>query len=92
MTVKEMLDLVWIASARVLIVSGGYGQEELFKGLIVEVPYLYINQEVEWYTVFYRPSLDGAIDEDGEPKMEAYLTYCIKGGRVLKESVIGRDS
>lgn len=89
MILKDLLDLVWTASTRVLIVSGGYGQEELFKGLIIEVPYLYINQEVEWYTVFYRPSLDGAIDKDGEPHMEAYLAYCIKGGSILKEAVMG---
>lgn len=85
MILKDMLDLVWTTTTQVLIVSGDYGQEELFKGIIVEVPYLYINQEVEWYAVFYRPSLNGAIDKDGEPYMEAYLAYCIKGGTVLKE-------
>lgn len=92
MILKDMLDLVWRTSTQVLLVSGYYGESELFKGFIIDVPYLYMNQEVEWYDIFIRPSLDGAVDEDGEPYMVGYLTYCIKSGRVLKEAVIGHDS
>lgn len=88
MILKDLLDLVWRTSAQVLLVSGYYGESELFKGLIIDVPYLYMNQEVEWYDIFIRPSLDGAVDEDGEPYMVGYLTYCIKGGKVLKEAVM----
>lgn len=78
MTVKEMLDLVWRMESNVVIVKGDYGQTELFKGKVCDVPYKFINIEVEWYDIFYYSALDGATDEDGEPSMEPYLTFCIK--------------
>ena len=78
MILKDMLDLVWRMESDVLIVKGDYGKTELFKGSISEVPYIFINSEVEWYDIFMRPSLKGGVDEDGEPIMESYLTFCIK--------------
>ena len=78
MILKDMLDLVCRMESNVLIVEGDYGNTELFKGSISEVPYIFINREVEWYDISMRLSLTENVDKDWEPIMEPYLTFCIK--------------
>ena len=78
MILKDMLDLIWRMDSNILIVKGNYGNIELFKGSLSEVPYIFINREVEWCDIFTRPSLDGETDKNGEFIMETYLTFCVR--------------
>lgn len=78
MILKDLLDLVWRTTGNSLIVMGEYGEVELYKGRLANIPYEFMNTEVKWFDVFKRPALSKETDEE-ESAMESYLTFCIKG-------------